>query len=280
MEVDARIVHAVETLVSDGGGPKDAPPFVLGLCGAQGSGKSTLAALLAARWNTAGRPTAVLSLDDLYRTRAEREALARTMHPLFATRGPPGTHDVALGLAVIDAMKGQAGIALPRFDKATDDREPASAWEHAPAGVGILILEGWCVGARPQQEAELVVPVNALEGEDDAGGIWRRHANAALEHDYQRLWSRIDRLVLLAAPDFAVVQGWRTQQEAGLRASGTAGGMIDSEIGRFIQHYERLTRHILDTMPAYADLVIQLQADRSVGSVQTGRERHGDRHAG
>ena len=40
----------------------------------------------------------MLSLDDLYLPKAERLRLARDVHPLLATRGVPGTHDVALGV--------------------------------------------------------------------------------------------------------------------------------------------------------------------------------------
>jgi D-glycerate 3-kinase len=40
--------------------------------------------------------------------------------------------------------------------------------------------------------------------------------------------------------------------------------MSDAELVRFIQHYERLTRHTLIEMPGRADLVIRLAADRSV----------------
>src|SRR5436190_22661598 len=50
-------------------------PFVLGICGAQGSGKSTIAAALAARFDAAGISSAVLSIDDLYLTKAERAQL-------------------------------------------------------------------------------------------------------------------------------------------------------------------------------------------------------------
>jgi D-glycerate 3-kinase len=40
--------------------------------------------------------------------------------------------------------------------------------------------------------------------------------------------------------------------------------MSDAAVARFIQHYERLTRHVLMEMPARADLVIRLADDRSV----------------
>lgn len=238
-------------------------PFVLGLCGAQGSGKSTLAAGLAERFER----TAILSLDDLYRTKAERVALARTTHPLLATRGVPGTHDVALGLATFDALGRGEAAALPRFDKACDDRAPTGRWGHAPAGTRLLIFEGWCIGAQPQPEAALIEPINALEREEDAGGLWRRAVNAALAGEYQRLFARIDRLMLLAAPGFEVVRGWRIEQERELRARAAPdapGLMGDAEVARFIQHYERLTRHILAEMPARADCVARLAADRSL----------------
>jgi D-glycerate 3-kinase len=238
-----------------------ATPLVVGLCGAQGSGKSTLAGALADRLNAKGRVAAILSLDDLYKTKAEREALARDVHPLLRTRGVPGTHDIALGLAVIDAFRHERAAPLPRFDKARDDR--AGDWGEAPAATDVLILEGWCAGARPQPAEQLAHPINSLEQNEDPDGRWRAYVNDALGGDYQRLFAELDLLVLLAAPGFEVVRAWRLQQEHDLRAR-TGGGMSDDEVSRFILHYERLTRHILEEMPARADLVLDLGPDRSV----------------
>lgn len=141
--------------------------FVVGLCGAQGCGKSTLAADLVVRLNRAGIDTAILSLDDLYLTRVERGILAVDVHPLLGTRGVPGTHDVALGMRVIAALGRGEAPSLPRFDKAMDDRAPVATWPRAGAGTKVLIFEGWCVGARPQAEAMLREPVNALERDSD-----------------------------------------------------------------------------------------------------------------
>ncbi|KKW93388.1 kinase [Sphingobium chungbukense] len=250
--------------------------LVVGLCGAQGSGKSTLAAGLRQRLERDGIPSAILSIDDLYRTRAEREELGRTVHPLLRTRGVPGTHDVALGLRVIDALARGEAAPLPRFDKAADDRQPVARWERAAAGTRLLLLEGWCVGARPQAAAALAQPVNALEREEDAQGVWRAYVNRALAGDYQALFARLDRLMLLAAPGFEVVRRWRTQQEHDLRrdAGAGAGVMSDAQVTRFIQHYERLTRHILAEMPGRADLVIALdEARRVIGMGGTDYDR-------
>jgi D-glycerate 3-kinase len=246
--------------------------LVVGICGAQGSGKSTLAAaLVEALPDRLDVPAAALSLDDLYLPRADRLALAERVHPLFATRGVPGTHDPDLGLATIDALERGEPAPLPRFDKAADDRLPPAGWPHAPAGTRVLVLEGWCLGARPQPDAALAEPVNVLERDEDPGGIWRHAVNAALGGpDYRALFGRIDHLTLLAAPGWQAVLPWRIQQEQALRREGR-GGMSDAQLTRFVQHYERLTRHILAEMPARADLVLQLDAARQV----VGERRNG-----
>lgn len=245
---------------------------MVGLTGAQGSGKSTLAAALADRLGSAGIPTAILSLDDLYLTHAERLRLARAVHPLLATRGVPGTHDVALGLSVIAALERGEAAALPRFDKARDDRAPEAEWPRAPAGCRVLLFEGWCVGAGPQDAEALAGPVNALEASEDAGAVWRTHANAALAGPYRALFDRIDFQILLAAPGFEVVKDWREEQEAKLRAvSGAAQVMSPAQVERFIGHYERLTRHILAEMPPRADITVRLGPNREVLAIEERR---------
>ena len=236
--------------------------FVLGISGSQGSGKTTLVAGLEQALEAQGIRVARLSLDDLYLTRAERIALGHSVHPLLATRGVPGTHDVALGLEVIAALARGEAAALPRFDKGRDDRADPATWPLAPAGTQVLLLEGWCLGARPQ--ADLAQPVNQLEAREDAEGRWRGHANAALGGEYQRLFARIDRLVLLAAPGWEVVEHWREEQEAPLRRSKAPLAMSPAELARFIQHYERLTRWILEEMPPRADLLVRLGENREV----------------
>lgn len=242
---------------------------VFGICGAQGSGKSTLCAALERELTGQGVPTALLSLDDLYLTRTERQALAREVHPLFATRGVPGTHDVALGLATIAALDRGEPAPLPRFDKGADDRAPETDWPRAPAGTRVLLLEGWCLGARPEPAERLAAPVNPLEAEEDPETTWRIHANTALAGPYQHLFARIDHLTLLAAPDWHAVAKWREEAEANLRTTTAAPrAMSPAQLARFIQHYQRLTTWILDEMPARADLVVRLDEGRSISEVE------------
>jgi D-glycerate 3-kinase len=242
------------------------PAFVVGICGPQGSGKTTAVRVVAALLEARGLKVATLSLDDLYLPRADRETLAREIHPLLRTRGAPGTHDVALGLAVLDDLAGAGETALPRFDKAADDRAPVEAWPVVAGPVDIVLFEGWCVGARPEPAQALAAPINVLERERDPDGAWRAHVNAALAGPYRPLFARPDLLVLFTAPDFETVLAWRQEQEAKLRgrlaAAGQGGAMTDDEVAVFVQHYERLTRHIAREMPARADVVVALDKDR------------------
>jgi len=238
-------------------------PLVVGITGPQGSGKSAAAGALALLLRDRGLRTAVLSIDDIYLTKAERARLAADVHPLLATRGVPGTHDVALGIETIESLGRSAETVVPRFDKASDDRRPRADWDVVAGPVDVVLFEGWCVGARPQGEAALAAPINDLERTRDPEGIWRRYANAALAGPYEALFGRIGWQALLRALSFDAVLGWRLEQEHKLRER-TGGGQTDAEIAVFIQHYERLTRHIDAEMPARANAVVRLGEKREV----------------
>lgn len=237
-------------------------PLVVGVNGAQGSGKSTLCRFLEVLLADRGLRAVTLSLDDLYLTKAQRQEAARTIHPLFATRGVPGTHDVALGMAVLDAVAQGRDFTLPRFDKAVDDRAPQGEPVHGP--VDVLLLEGWCMGAVPQPDADLCQPINRLEAEEDAQGLWRGEVNRRLATDYAALFGRIDLLVMLAVEGFEVVRANRRLQEQKLarRNPGGAGVMDEAALDRFVMHYERLTRATLAEMPARADILFRIDREQ------------------
>ena len=228
----------------------------LGISGAQGSGKSTLAALIAEAIRLDGRSAALCSLDDFYLSRARRQALAAQVHPLLATRGPPGTHDVALALQVVRGALAGRPTALPRFDKGRDEPLPASRWP-VVQGVRTFILEGWCLGVQPQPAEALARPVNALEAQEDVDGVWRRYVNARCA-DYAPLWRLVDWWIFLEAPDMAAVRRWRKRQEDALPAKARMSG---AALDRFVAHYERLTFWQKEHFAPQADWRLQLGRD-------------------
>jgi D-glycerate 3-kinase len=248
-------------------GQPDKPLFI-GVNGAQGTGKSTLADFvrlaleLGANWRVA-----VLSIDDFYLTRSERKKLGEHVHPLMETRGVPGTHDMQMLATCIDELKNpgsENSLALPRFDKSRDDRAVPDTWPLISGRIDLIILEGWCVGCTPQAEDDLLEPINLLEREEDVSGGWRRYVNDQIKVRYTDLFATLDALIFLQAPGFEAVYRWRLEQEeklASVTPDDAAGIMNSEQIARFIQHYERITRVNLATLPGTADVVLELNVN-------------------
>ena len=235
---------------------------VYAIAGLQGTGKSTLSAQMTALAKQRGVRVVALSIDDFYLGHTERQALARRVHPLCATRGPPGTHEVALACEVLDALRDGREVALPRFDKIADDRLPRERWPVA-RDTDLAILEGWFLKTPPQSAAALVEPINALERDEDPDGTWRRWCNQALADDYPPLWGRLDRMLFLEGPGFDIVPVWRWQQEESLQAlHPQRQAMSHAQVLRFVQFFERVSRQALRTLPDVAERTIRLDAQR------------------
>ena len=237
---------------------------VIGLAAPPGSGKSTLAACMVAQARQQGLRAATLSLDDVYLPGLQRQQLANRVHPLLATRGPPGSHDLALALSVITTLRNGGACALPRFDKLADEPLPQAQWPAVNAGLQLLVLEGWMLGVGPQNQAALIQPVNALEREHDTDGRWRQWCNQRLQQDYPALWQHVDWLCVLQPPDWNTVLGWRIEQEQRLAARHRRPGMNPAQVTRFMQHFERVGRHAMASLPAIAALCLPLDAQRRV----------------
>lgn len=244
-------------------------PLLVGLNGSQGSGKTTLCNLL--KWLLEAAfdcHTCIISIDDLYLSKAARQKLAKDIHPLLATRGVPGTHDIPLGLELLKQLKqAEPGstIEIPRFSKATDDRLPKNNWDQVSTPIDLILFEGWCVGATPQSEEELIQPLNSLEKKEDADGSWRRYVNNQLIGPYRELFDLIDRQLMLKIPDWDMVYHWRKRQEQQLAAKQSGAGVMgEVALQRFIMHYERLTKHQLQNLPAHSDLVLCLDMQQRV----------------
>ena len=257
-QADPALVDLVGRLIAEG--PTDRPPLI-GIVGAQGCGKTTLARAAAARFGAAQ-----ISIDDAYLTRAEREALARHVHPLLITRGPPGTHDLGLLRDLIDRLAAAGPdeeTLIPEFDKRGDDRLPEPRWRRFRGRPSAVLIDAWCLGARAEDDAELVEPINQLEREGDLDGSWRGWVNAQAAGPYADFVVRFDALLFLKAPGFDVVLDWRCQQEADLL--GVAPDDLPREerdrLAGFIQYFERITRRMLAGGTS-ASVTVQLDRNR------------------
>ena len=269
---DATVDALLDAILKGAPSVRVAP--LVGLSGLQGSGKSTLARQIAAAARTRGIRIEILALDDFYLGRRARAALARTVHPLLATRGVPGTHDLALlerTLRALRAATPRRPARIPRFDKGRDTRLPPSRWTRITRAPQWILLEGWCVGVPPQRTRELARPVNALERWEDANGVWRAYVNQQLAGGYARLWRQLDMLVVLAAPNFSIVERWRGEAERALRRRDATRAMSAVALRRFLMHYERLSRHALHALPPIADVVVTLDEARRVRRIRIAR---------
>jgi len=252
-------------------------PALVGVAGAQGSGKTTVCKLLEA----ANRPHfAYFSLDDVYFSRAEREENARelvdvhaeifptddTQHfgqvrDMLATRGPPGTHDLALANGLIARLKHGLATPIPRFDKVLDERTPERDWATFQGRPEAILIDGWCIGALPAPVEEAL---NVIEAQDKAALLSVR-SDDALRTTYAQFFRGFDAIVYLRPPSWEIVFQWRLQQEEQL-----LGRALDDDerakLERFILHYERITRSMMDGVHM-ADWVVQLDEARNVVSV-------------
>lgn len=257
--------------ISDNFNPNNTPK-IIGINGCQGSGKSTLADYLCTIVaDRLGVTTVSLSLDDFYLTKAERIDLGSNVHPLLETRGVPGTHDVQLAMDCIQSLvKGQKTV-ITRFDKSIDDRASYDSLETIEGKVGLIVLEGWCLGAKPEPLEQLTQPINSLEEQDDRDGIWRNYVNNAIQNDYQALFNLADELIMLQAPSFDTVFHWRLEQEQKMikrlekeGMDNRSGVMNEQQIRRFINYFQRVTENILSEMPNRADHLFKLGKTRQI----------------
>ncbi len=258
----------------------DRRPMLLGINGAQGTGKSTLSSLIVTVLNAAGYRTLALSIDDFYLGRDVRKQLAESVHPLLQTRGVPGTHNTSLLQQTLQKL-GQASegqtVPIPRFNKACDDLFPLAAWQNFEGPVDLVILEGWFIGIKAQPLSALRIPINDLEKNFDRQGIWRKYVNIKLHNDYEPLFHKLDRLLVLLAPSFDQVFRWRSMQEQKLRQKIGAKAkdlrlMDEQQLKQFILHFERLTCHGFKTLPDRADTVFKLDTTQQI-SVRSDRNQ-------
>ena len=241
---------------------KDSKTKIIGLSGGQGSGKSTITEILKFILKKRyGLDLCIFSIDDFYKTKVERKKMSKKIHPLFLTRGVPGTHDVKLINKTFKNLKRKIfkPVLIPKFDKLTDDRFKKSQWTKVKKPPHVIIFEGWCVGARHQKINMLKRSLNLIEKKYDPDLKWRKKVNNHLKGHYKKLFKKIDKLVYLKAPSFNHIFQWRLLQEQKLKlTSKNKGTMSKSKIREFIMFYERITKQMMKDFSKISDLTIFL----------------------
>ncbi|MEG4207583.1 glycerate kinase [Microcoleus sp. Pol7_A1] len=269
-------------------------PLIQGILGGQGTGKTTLCQVLRLILGKLGYSTVSLSLDDLYKTYADRQKLQKA-DPRLIWRGPPGTHDIDLGIAVLDNLRRfptpdlaavdnpksdalkpdiikNIDIEIPRFDKSACGGAGDRSQPEIISGADIVLFEGWFVGVNPVVDAKLNEFLAGLPFPISTEGDcqFARDMNAKL-HDYLPLWNRLDRLIVLYPQDYRISQVWRNQAEQEMMAAGKSG-MSEAEIHRFVEYFwkalhpELFIKSMVEEGDR-VDLVIEVLSDRTVGKI-------------
>ena len=245
---------------------------VIGLTGGQGSGKSTISNILKIVLKEYfNLETIIFSIDDFYKTFKDRKKMSKKISPLFLTRGVPGTHETKLLYNCIKSLKKKnfKKITIPKFDKSIDDRSPKNKWQKIKKKPNIVIFEGWCVGAKPQKNKDLLVPINTLEKVNDKKKIWRTRVNQELKDQYKKIFNLIDVSIFLKVPSFKHIYKWRLLQEKKLKAVSRGKKIMNSkQIKKFIMFYERLTKHMLKNLSHQSDILIKIDEKHKLKSLK------------
>ena len=245
---------------------------IIGLAGGQGSGKSTISQLLKIVLKTQfNLETVVFSIDDFYKTLNDRKKMSKEINHLFLTRGVPGTHDLKLLYKCIKNLKKKnfKNFLIPKFDKSKDERFKKKKWNKVLNKPNIVIFEGWCVGAKPQNNSDLIKPINNLEKLEDKNMIWRKKVNNELKNDYKKIFNLIDDLIFLKVPSFKHVYKWRLLQEKKLRRTSKGKKIMNiKEIKKFIMFYERITKNMIKTLSTRAKILINIDAKHRLKTIK------------
>ena len=251
---------------------KKGKTLFLGFSGGQGSGKTTVAKILKIILKKFfKRKIHISSIDDFYKTLKDRNKMSHAKHSLFKTRGVPGTHDINLVKKFFYFIKKKnfKKTQLPKFDKSIDDRSKKKYWFNIKERPEIVILEGWCVGAKPQSNSLIKKPINILEKYEDKNLIWRKHINGKLKREYKKLFAMIDYYIFMKIPNFSMVFKWRLLQENKLRKKFRFKKKIMShnEIKRFIMFYQRITLQMIKDLSKSASVVMFLKKNHEIKKV-------------
>ncbi len=250
-------------------------PLIIGIAGGQGTGKTTITSIVSLILIKYFKLNVFkISIDDFYKTRKERKFLSSNKHPLLMMRGVPGTHDYKIIINFLKKVKSKKfkSLKLPKFDKSIDDRYKKKYWYEVKSRPDIIILEGWCVGAKAQKISSIIKPINSLERVKDSNLVWRKYVNDQLKTNYKNLFKHINEIIYLRANNFKLLQEWRITQEKRLWLKSTNKKnlkiMSRGDIINFMQTYQRITQNMFKDVPKYASIIMKLNSNHQISSIK------------
>ena len=254
---------------------KKKEPLIIGLAGGQGTGKTTITSIISIILKKYFKLDIFkISIDDFYKTRKQRTLLSKNKHSLLMTRGVPGTHDIDIMLNFFKKIKVKNFkiLKLPKFNKGVDDRCKQNLWYKIQSKPDVVILEGWCVGARSQNSKELKKPVNSLEKIHDQNFKWRQYVNYQLKTKYKKLFNQLDYILFLKVKNFSLLRRWRLKQEKKLwlksKNKKNLKIMNKSEVKNFMDTYQRITQQMFKDMPKYSSIVMNLNNSHQIKNIK------------
>ena len=191
---------------------------------------------------------------------------------MLLTRGVPGTHDTKIISKFFKEVKKNkfTKIRVPKFDKSVDDRSSKNKWYKLSAKPDVIILEGWCVGARAQSRSQLKKSINSLERTKDFNLKWRKFVNLKLQREYKNIFSQLNSLIYLKAKNFKILQQWRIKQEKKLwlnsKKKKNLKIMSKGDVINFMQTYQRITQNMFKDAPKYASIIFKLDSKHQISS--------------
>ena len=215
-------------------------------------------------------------MDDLYKTYLERQELQKA-DPRLIWRGPPGTHDIELGINVLDSLRDLPNnpqpIAIPRFDKSLWNGAGDRVSPEMVSEADIVLFEGWFVGVKPIDPSRFSdAPYPIITERDRQFALDMNEKLGA----YLPLWQRLDQLIILDPIDYQLSKKWRKHAEQEMIAKGKSG-MTDAEINQFVEYFWKALHPELFIKPLIekgenVNLVIEINADHSLGKIYDPRE--------
>ena len=231
------------------------------IAGPQGSGKSSLSKLIKLYLEKFyDKSVIIISMDDFYLSKKQRTRLSENIHPLFLTRGVPGTHDLGLmNKKIKQILNKEFPIYLPIFDKVSDTRKRAYK---KVLKADVIIFEGWCAGAQPVNQNYLQKNFNNLEKYKDKNFIWRNSYNKYL-NEYQKIFSKFNYYIYFQFNHWDHVLNWKYKQELELRDK-KKDLVLKKYLKEFVQYYEKVSKWMHLKVPKYCNILIKLDTHQKI----------------